>query len=102
MTGEQIIAELKPKSLNTHTCTRTFMSTKTITIMEDAYTLLLENKGAQESFSQEIRRIVGRTEFIPATRIFKKILSDSEAMMIKKDMSILRDANIQALKKVNK
>lgn len=35
------------------------MVTKTLTIMEDAYNLLAARKLAHESFSQEIRRVMG-------------------------------------------
>jgi len=37
-------------------CTRMFMVTKTITIMEDAYRLLKARKKVNESFSDVIRR----------------------------------------------
>ncbi|MFT4312651.1 MAG: antitoxin VapB family protein [Candidatus Woesearchaeota archaeon] len=38
------------------------MSTKTITIMEDAYLKLKQNKIGQESFSDVIRRICKKTQ----------------------------------------
>lgn len=38
----------------------TFMGTKTITIMDDAYELLERSKITGESFSGEIRRLFGR------------------------------------------
>lgn len=39
--------------------TRMFMATKTLTIMEDAYEMLLSKKTKNESFSDVIRRIAG-------------------------------------------
>ena len=47
-------------------CTHThmFMATKTITIMEDAYELLARAKHPDESFSDAIRRVVGKEEDI--------------------------------------
>ncbi|MBD3248693.1 hypothetical protein GF336_01490 [Candidatus Woesearchaeota archaeon] len=36
------------------------MSTKTLTIMEDAYNILIENKKEGESFSEEIRRLLSK------------------------------------------
>ena len=41
-------------------CTRILMTTKTITIMEDAYHLLVDNKLSNESFSDELRRVLNK------------------------------------------
>ena len=52
------LPNFSPKPLNTHMCTHTQMGTKTISIMDDADELLLRHKKPNESFSEEIRRIV--------------------------------------------
>ena len=36
------------------------MGTKTLTIIEDAYNLLFDNKMENESFSEEIRRVLSK------------------------------------------
>lgn len=41
-------------------CTYTYMSTKTISITEDVYSMLLLEKGENESFSDVISRLVKR------------------------------------------
>ncbi|MBI4155311.1 antitoxin VapB family protein [Candidatus Woesearchaeota archaeon] len=40
------------------------MGTKTISIMDDAYELLVRNKKTNESFSQELRRILPKKRSI--------------------------------------
>lgn len=53
-----------------------FMTTKTITIMEDAYELLKAEKQSNESFSEVIRRNIKKRKTIWD---FVGILSDKEA-----------------------
>lgn len=59
-----------------------FMATKTLTIMEDVYDLLVENKLKGESFSDELRRIIGAKKKINLMEFFG-ILNDKEAKEIK-------------------
>ncbi len=47
---------MQTKDLYTHKHTHTFMTTKTITITEDAYRLLAREKNKDESFSELIKR----------------------------------------------
>ena len=74
------------KPLNTHTCTRTLMGTKTITIMDDAYELLVRQKRPNESFSEEIRRIVPKKVDLMQFAGAWSHISDKEIKQMKKDI----------------
>lgn len=74
------------------------MTTKTLTIMEDAYKLLKEHKLENESFSEEIRRIMSKKRGRKLSEFFG-ILSDKEGEDMLKDIEKIREANIKLLKK---
>ena len=74
------------------------MATKTLTIMEDVYNLLVENKLKTESFSDELRRILSKKK-ARDLRDFFGILSDNEGGDILKELEKIRSANIDLLKK---
>ncbi len=74
-----------------------FMVTKTLTIAEDAYNLLLGNKFEQESFSEEIRRLLSRKKTRTLTHFFG-ILSDDYAEGMRSDLQKLKAANIKLLR----
>lgn len=66
------------------------MTTKTISIMEDAYKLLILNKLHNESFSEIIRRTLDkRTDIMKFAGVLKEI-DDKEIILMKKDISNLR------------
>ena len=52
--------KFKTETLNTCAYTHTQMGTKTISIMDDVYGLLVRNKKNEESFSVELRRILSK------------------------------------------
>ncbi|HLC65177.1 MAG TPA: antitoxin VapB family protein [Candidatus Nanoarchaeia archaeon] len=74
------------------------MATKTLTIMEDAYNLLLNNKMESESFSEEIRRILSKKRKTNLRDYFG-ILTDNEAEGMKRDLKRIRAMNIELLQK---
>ena len=78
--------------------TRTCMTTKTLTIMEDAYKLLLDNKLENESFSGEIRRIFSKKKTKKLNDFFG-IISAKEGEAMIKDMEKIKKDNIKILKK---
>ena len=92
-----IFTFFEPKSLNTRTCTRMFMVTKTLTIMEDAYEMLARRKGKEESFSDVIRRVVGKEKNIMRFAGAWKDMSDKEAERMKKH---IKDLNKRATKEL--
>ena len=59
------------------------MATKTLTIMEDVYDLLIDHKNKNESFSEEIRRILSEKKRTHKLIEIFGILSneEGEAMM---------------------
>lgn len=73
------------------------MGTKTISIMDDAYELLLRNKAAMESFSTEIRRVFAKTR-TRSLRDYFGILSDEEGDNILKVIEKSRAYNRASLK----
>jgi len=78
-----------------------FMSTKTITIMEDAYEMLVRNKKEDESFSDVIRRIVPKNEissFAGAWSISSKEAEDMKTYV----MEMRKKGKNSILKKVQK
>mgnify|MGYP001562056873 CR=1 FL=1 len=78
------------------------MATKTISIMEDAYEILLRNKARNESFSQVIRRTMKRKRDIME---FAGTLDmdDEEADEIKKKIELMgENSTRELLKRVKK
>lgn len=81
-----------PKDLNIYTHTHIDiknyikMGTKTISIMDDVYELLVRNKKSNESFSEEIRRIVPKKGNIMECAGLWAHMSDKEADDIKKNI----------------
>ena len=63
------------------------MGTKTITIMNDVYELLARNKRKDESFSEELRRIVPKKGNIMECAGLWADMSDKEAEDMKKTIN---------------
>jgi len=79
------------------------MATKTITIMEDAYKLLLNRKYKHESFSEVIRRTLHKDKDVMKFAGAWKHISDKEAEEMKERIaSIRRKSTIDLLKRLNK
>lgn len=74
------------------------MATKTLTIMEDAYSMLLQNKQEEESFSDEIRRILSKRE-TKGLKDFFGILSEEDGKRMIEDLNKIKAFNISLLKK---
>ena len=62
------------------------MGTKTISIMDDVYGLLVKNKKLNESFSQELRRIVPKKGDMMECAGLWAHISDEEAKEMKKNI----------------
>jgi len=75
-----------------------FMVTKTLTIMEDAYKLLLKNKLENESFSEEIRRLLSKKRTKKLSDFFG-IISEEEGDAMLKDLEMADKREIKFLKK---
>ena len=76
------------------------MGTKNISIMEDVYRLLLARKMQNESFSDVIRRELGRKRSIMEfAGAWKDLVSDKEAEDMKKAISNLRKRSTKDLLK---
>ena len=81
------------------THTHTHMGTKTISIMDDAYTLLAKKKQKGESFSDVIRRLAGpRGDIMQFAGAWKNI-PDEEIALMKKEILDLRKKSTQELAK---
>ena len=63
------------------------MATKTITIMEDAYELLKQEKTGNESFSEVIRKVIPKKKSIWD---FVGILSDEEGEQLQETVKEIR------------
>ncbi|MBI2564562.1 hypothetical protein HYV79_01050 [Candidatus Woesearchaeota archaeon] len=74
------------------------MTTKTLTIVENAYNLLLENKLKSESFSKEIIRVFSKKSSRNIKDLFG-ILTHKEGDDMLKDLKKIRQENIKAIKK---
>ncbi|MEK6890818.1 MAG: antitoxin VapB family protein [Nanoarchaeota archaeon] len=73
------------------------MVTKTISIMEDAYKILLAKKRKNESFSQLIRReLINKGDIMEFAGSLKK-LSDKDTSEIKKNIENLRKKSTKEL-----
>jgi len=74
-----------------------FMSTKTLTIMEDAYKLLAGNKLENESFSEEIRRMFSKKKSKKLIDFFG-VLSKETGEAMKKDLKRIRKEQMKLTK----
>jgi predicted CopG family antitoxin len=75
------------------------MVTKTLTIMEDVYDLLVQSKRESESFSDELRRILTRkSDDNPWMELFG-ILKEKEEGSMMKNLMKAREQNLKHLKK---
>ncbi len=74
------------------------MSTKTLTITEDAYERLHALKEETESFSEVIRRLTSKVRLMD----FAGILSDEETRKVKERISKTREASMNRMKQVRK
>jgi len=74
------------------------MATKTITIMNDAYNLLLKSKLNNESFSDVIRRKLKKKSIMDFAGAWKNI-SDETTESLKKDIEKIRKDMGRSLKK---
>ena len=98
-----MVSQNPSKPLNTRMCTRTLMGTKTITIMDDAYELLVGQKKPNESFSEEIRRIVPKKRNLMEFAGSWSKMSDKEVKEMKKEIENLgKMATKSFLKRLNK
>jgi predicted CopG family antitoxin len=75
------------------------MVTKTITIMDDAYMLLLRNKLREESFSDVIRRAFSKKKNIMKYAGAWKDMSDKEAEELKGNIRKIRDSFSKSVSK---
>ena len=79
---------------HTHLC----MGTKTISIMDDVYELLITNKVGNESFSEEIRRVFSKRKSKKLIDYFG-ILSEKEGDDMLKALEKRRAVNRELKKK---
>jgi predicted CopG family antitoxin len=75
------------------------MATKTISIMDDAYMLLLRNKMKNESFSDVIRRSFEKKKDIMRHAGAWKDMSDDEVRELKENIKKIRESSALSLKK---
>lgn len=73
------------------------MGTKTITIMDDVYERLVSNKRKDESFSEELRRIVPKKGNIMECAGLWADMSDKDAEDMKKAIKQLRRDSTKSL-----
>ncbi|MBI4439646.1 antitoxin VapB family protein [Candidatus Woesearchaeota archaeon] len=71
------------------------MSTKTITVTEESYTILSSSKKTDESFSEVIKRLLTPKKDIMA---YAGFISDDEAEDIKDSIRELRERSIKRLR----
>ncbi len=72
------------------THTQAIMGTKTISIMDDVYDMLIKNKLEEESFSEEIRRIISKKNTRPLKDFFG-VISEEEGDYIVKNLEKKRN-----------
>ncbi|MBT4539323.1 hypothetical protein HOI26_02230 [Candidatus Woesearchaeota archaeon] len=72
------------------------MGTKTLTIMDDVYGMLVDNKLESESFSDELRRILSKKRTKKLSDFFG-ILSEDEGAGMRKDLEKIKAANRKLL-----
>ena len=76
------------------------MGTKTISIMDDVYKLLILNKLKEESFSDVIRRVLSKkNDSLLDLAGSMKSISKTDANKMKKDILILRERSTKELYK---
>lgn len=75
------------------------MATKTISVMDDAYNLLVLNKMQNESFSDVIRRVFQKKSNLLDLAGSLKSINEKDAKKIKKDILILREKSTKELYK---
>ncbi|MBI5064917.1 antitoxin VapB family protein [Candidatus Woesearchaeota archaeon] len=73
------------------------MTTKTITITEDSYGLLFNNKFENESFSEEIVRVFSKKEAKTWKDLFG-IISETEGEKMLEDLKKIRSKNIKMIR----
>ena len=73
------------------------MATKTLTITEDAYTMLKNKKMKDESFSEEITRLLSNKRKKSLMDFFG-ILSNEEGEGMLNDLKAIKEMNIKLLK----
>ncbi|MBI2107807.1 antitoxin VapB family protein [Candidatus Woesearchaeota archaeon] len=73
------------------------MGTKTISIMDDAYELLVRHKKPNESFSEEIRRLVPKKGNIMECAGLWADMSDKETEEMEKTINRLRKNSTKSL-----
>ncbi|MBI2661070.1 antitoxin VapB family protein [Candidatus Woesearchaeota archaeon] len=73
------------------------MGTKTISIMDDAYELLVRHKKPNESFSEEIRRLVPKKGNIMECAGLWADMSDKETWEMEKTINRLRKNSTKSL-----
>lgn len=79
------------------------MGTKTITVMDDAYNLLLSRKNKDESFSEVIRKMAEEKGNVMKFAGAWKHISDEEISEMKNRIySVRRKATTDLLKKLSK
>lgn len=74
------------------------MTTKTLTITADAYNLLLNSKLEDESFSEEIRRLLTKKKSKRLSDFFG-ILSEKEGNEMLQDLEKIKATNLTLMKK---
>ena len=82
-----------------YTYTYTDMGTKTISIMDDVYNLLLSRKRDRESFSDELRRFLNKDRDIMRHAGVWKDMSNEEAESMKDSIKQLRKKSTKELLK---
>ena len=82
--------EQRPKPLNTCMHTQMHMATKTISIMDDVYELLVKNKEVRESFSDVIRKNLTKNNDIMGVVGLWSDLSSDEFKKVEKTIQVLR------------
>ena len=85
-----------------HICARLHMgmATKTISIMNDAYNLLVRHKMKNESFSDAIRRILTKQGNVLEFAEAWKDVSDKDAEDMKKSVSQLRKKSTKKILRI--
>ncbi len=74
------------------------MATKTISIMEDAYRLMAEEKMPKESFSDLVRRKFRKTSILEFAGIWKD-MSEEQAQELKANIRRMRESMFKNVRK---
>ena len=77
---------LVSQNLSVYKCTYTFMATKTISITEEAYKALLNEKQNSESFTKTILRLTKKRGKL-ADSFGKWVMTEQEEQAIRKELS---------------